>query len=127
MLNMLVTGTFHIYLHPESNPNFMTTNRITLIGYVGTDLKITRSGNGSFRTALRVATHYRRAKYRDFVTVWHDVICWDSQADFANRNFVKGSKIFLEGTLEYREYADRKGHLRYHTQIKAHSLLNLDR
>ena len=105
----------------------MTTNRITLIGYVGSELKRSLAGNGHLRIALRVATHYKKTGSDSYVTVWHDVICWERQADFANRNFVKGSRILLEGILEYRQFIDRKGHTRYHTQIKAYTLMNLDR
>lgn len=105
----------------------MTTNRITLIGYVGNELLSSHACNGNPRTALRVATHYKDAGSGRYITVWHDVICWGRHANFADRSFVKGSRIFLEGILEYRQFEDRKGHIRYHTQIKVHTLMNLDR
>jgi Single-strand binding protein family len=64
---------------------------------------------------------------RKWITIWHDVIAWDKTADYAERNFVKGSKILVEGELTYRTYADQQGHTRYLTQITAKNLLNLDR
>lgn len=60
-------------------------------------------------------------------TVWHDVIVWGEKADYAERTFVKGSKILVDGSIAYRTYPDESGHIRYVTEIMAHTLTNLDR
>lgn len=108
----------------------MNTNFVRLIGYVGQDIKQSTSKAGSKRLAIRMATHYKILSSSDTVnyqTVWHDVVAWDQTADYAACNFVKGSKIMVEGVLIYRDYLDSQGHRRYVTEIKAQSLLNLDR
>lgn len=108
----------------------MKSNRVMLIGYVGKDLSVTAAKDRSKRVAIRIATHYaRRDRQGEKVwqTVWHNVVAWDDTAAYAERNFVKGSKIMVEGLLLYRVYTDTSGQRRNVTQIKAHSLVNLDR
>lgn len=108
----------------------MKANSVLLIGYVGLDLASTTTIEGTKRVVIRMATHYNGkdqngSKFHH--TVWHDIIAWDRTADYAIRNFVKGSKIMVEGLIVYRTYLDNTGHTRYVTEIKASSFLNLDR
>ncbi len=107
----------------------MKGNHVLLIGYVASDLIVKKEEN-RHRTRLRVATHYpcrRPSGTHEWRTVWHDVVAWDKTADYAERNFVKGSRIMIEGSINYRSYADKMGHTRYITEITAQSLTNLDR
>lgn len=108
----------------------MKNNRVMLIGYVGNDLSMHPLPNGGKRIGLRVATHYPIKSEKGekiYQTVWHDVTAWNGIAEYAEKSFVKGSKIMVDGSIEYRTYPDKTGHIRYLTQIKAHSLMNLDR
>lgn len=108
----------------------MKGNRVLLIGYVGKHLASKKLEDGTKRIGIRMATHYdyknKKGQTID-ATVWHDVVAWDRTADYAEKSFVKGSKIMVEGAIEYRIFTDSSGHKRYYTQIKAHSLMNLDR
>ena len=108
----------------------MQTNKVTLIGYVGNHLKTLTTIRGEKRTAIRLATHiYEKKENKTAVchTTWHDVVAWNKVADYAERSFVMGSKMLVEGSIQYKTYADYYGHKRYITIIKAHALLNLDR
>ncbi len=108
----------------------MKSNQVILIGYVGQDLYNTTLQNGSKRVRIRVATHHAKRsedRAKTWHTVWHDIIAWDTIADFAAGNFVKGSKIMVDGSIVYRTYPDNTGHIRYLTQINANHLVNLDR
>ena len=104
-------------------------NSVQLVGYVGQDLKETKSGNG-YRVAIRVATHHdftdKAGKKIDQVT-WHNVVAWDDTAKYAARNFVKGSKIMAEGRIVYGNFMGRDGQQRTIVHIRANSLQNLDR
>ncbi|MBI3139805.1 MAG: single-stranded DNA-binding protein [Sphingobacteriales bacterium] len=108
----------------------MKSNRVTLIGYVGKDLSALKTGKGSKRISIRMATHYPIKNEKGetvWLTTWHDVVAWDNMAEFAERSMVKGSRIIVDGSIEYRTFPDKQGHIRYYTQIKAHSIMNLDR
>lgn len=108
----------------------MKGNRVLLIGYVGQHLKTTKLDNGSKRVGIRMATHYGyKNKKGETVdnTVWHNVVAWDHTADYAERSFVQGSKIMVEGMIDYQQFTNKEGKMIYRTNIKATSLMNLDR
>jgi single-strand DNA-binding protein len=108
----------------------MYTNTVRLIGYIGNHLSTITTKKGGKRTAIRVATHAYKKEERasaSCFTTWHDVIAWDNVADYAEKSFVKGSKVLIEGMIEYQKFKDYHGHIRYVTRIKAISLMNLDR
>ena len=108
----------------------MKSNRVTLIGFVGTHLFTSILENGSKRVAIRMATHYIKKNQqgdKKYQTVWHDVVAWGHTAGYAEQNLVKGSRIMVDGFITYRTYPDQHGHIRYVTQITASSLMNLDR
>ena len=108
----------------------MRNNTVQLIGYIGKHLIIQIIPNGRKKMHIRVATHYTHKNEHGekiYNTQGHDVIAWGGVAEFAEKNFVKGSKVIVDGSIEYKTYPDKTGHIRYITQIKAHSLMNLDR
>jgi single-strand DNA-binding protein len=108
----------------------MHTNKVLLVGYVGRDLKTQILSNGSKRVAIRVATHYKKKQAcgtDTWNTVWHNVIAWDLKAEFAARSFVQGSKIMVEGFLDYKVYTQPTGQRQYFSYVRATGLINLDR
>ena len=114
----------------HAKQKIMNRNKVLLIGYTGMDPICKKTNDGSKRVRIRMATHYPRTNEKGekvYHTIWHNVIAWDSKADYAERSFVKGSKILVDGSIVYRTYLDRVGHTRYVTDIIAHSLMNLDR
>ena len=104
-------------------------NTVQLIGYVGSDLRVMLR-NQCKKVIIRIATH---DKYKDSsgkqkeITAWHDIAAWGEVGEFAERSFVKGSHILIQGRLVHRTYEDKVGHKRYVTEINADHLENLDR
>jgi single-strand DNA-binding protein len=113
-----------------TNISTMNTNHVVLIGYVGNHLSAKRINGSITQVRIRMATHYQQKLDngdKKYVTTWHDIVAWDSTAEYAEKSLVKGSRILVQGSIEYRTYPDKNGHTRYITQIKARSLMNLDR
>jgi single stranded DNA-binding protein (ssb) len=107
-----------------------TQNKVQLIGYVGKDPVIIKTTNGSKLAKIALATDefFRNENGRERkITTWHDVVAWEKNAEEAENNFIKGSHILVEGKIVYRSYPDHAGHIRYITEIKAQTLMNLDR
>jgi single-strand DNA-binding protein len=104
-------------------------NTVQLIGYVGNDLKVFKRTT-SKKVVIRIATH---DKVKDHsgeekeITAWHDIAAWGSVGEMAERSFVKGSHILVQGRLIHRIYEDQVGHKRYVTEVAADHLENLDR
>jgi single-strand DNA-binding protein len=111
--------------------SIMQQNSVQLVGYVGVDPLISISTNGTKKARIRVATHHLMKKNdgdkKEYGTTWHDIVAWDETAAYAERSFVKRSHILIYGKLLYRTYTDKKGEVRSVAEIRASSLVNLDR
>lgn len=107
-----------------------TQNHTQLIGYLGNDPVSRTAVNGSKLARLRLATdYYRRTGSGNVIrkVTWHDILAWDHLAEKVPGNFIKGSHVLIQGEIRHRTYTDQQGQKRYITEIKATSILNLDR
>ena len=105
-------------------------NFVQLMGYLGNDQEIHLTTTGKTLARLRLATTYFR-KQEDGTKLkyatWHDIIAWNKLALQLPGNFIKGSHVLIEGEIQYRTFLDMKEHKRYVTEIRAYTILNLDR
>lgn len=106
-----------------------TQNKVQLIGYIGKDPVISTTGKGKLaKIRLATDTFFKDESGKSVqVTTWHDIVAWEKKADEVENNFIKGSHVLVEGQIVYRTYPDLAGHIRYVTEIKAQTLMNLDR
>ncbi|NUQ29758.1 MAG: single-stranded DNA-binding protein [Acidobacteriaceae bacterium] len=83
----------------------MFLNRITLIGFTGQEPKTFATPAGKEITRLSVATTRRYQQESEWKekTQWHDCVLYGNAAQYA-ANLPKGSHVFVEGELSYREY-----------------------
>ena len=97
-------------------------NKVILIGNLGKDPEIRKFDNGGAVTKFPVATN---ENYRDkngewqTATEWHNVTVWGPAAERAEKDFRKGSMIYVEGKLTTRKYQDQQGVEKYITEIRA--------
>ncbi len=109
----------------------MYLNRITLIGFLGSNAEVRAVNNSTF-TLLSLATKssYKGKKTGEYVshTEWHRAIVWGKLADYA-KTLTKGSHVQVEGELRSREYEDKKnGNAKRRVwEIRVDSILKLDR
>ncbi len=100
-------------------------NKVILIGNLGRDPEVTSYENGVKRAAFSMAT---TESYRDKEgnwqdqTEWHNIVLWRWLAE---KNLVKGDKIYLEGRLRTRSWDDENGQKRYTTEIQGDKVLKL--
>jgi single-strand DNA-binding protein len=52
-------------------------------------------------------------------TEWHRVVVWGKQAEIVGEYLRKGRQVYVEGSLQTREWTDRDGNKRYTTEVKA--------
>jgi single-strand DNA-binding protein len=100
-------------------------NRVMLLGSVGQDPELRVLNNGGTVLTIRLATN-ERVKVRDEwkeQTEWHSVVVFGSRAEALSRLLSKGSKIFVEGSLQTRSWEDRGGNKRWKTEIKAQKVI----
>lgn len=85
----------------------MSVNKVMLIGNVGRDPEV-RYPEKDFPVArLSLATNEKRGDNGIEVTEWHTLMMTGDNARIAERYIRKGSRLYVEGALRYREYEDK--------------------
>lgn len=96
-------------------------NKVILVGNLGRDPEIRHTNAGQKIANISVATSdvWRdKSGERQEKTEWHRVVVFNSNlADFAERFLKKGSKVYVEGSLQTRKFTDQSGQDRYTTEI----------
>lgn len=66
-------------------------------------------------------TEYRRNRDGERIeqTEWHNVVCWRTLAEIAEKILRKGTQIYIEGKLQTRSWEDKEGNKRYITEVVA--------
>jgi len=87
-----------------------SVNRVILVGNAGADPDVRRTSAG--RTVAHVSLATNRVYVRDGEeqrrTDWHRLTFWSGAAETVERFIRRGSRIYVEGRLEYGAY-DRDG------------------
>jgi single-strand DNA-binding protein len=105
-------------------------NRVTLIGNLGKDPEVRRLESGAVVAQFSLATN---ENYKDkdgnwqTQTEWHNIVVWRAGAEQAERNFKKGSTVYIEGKLAHRKYTDANNVEKYITEIVASYMRGLDK
>jgi single-strand DNA-binding protein len=110
-------------------------NKVTLIGNLGADPEIRTTSNGNKVANFSLATGRQWTSpsgEKQEKTEWHKCIAWNSRgdrgpqlADVIERYVKKGDKLFVEGSIEYRQYEDKDKQTRYVTEINVRELILL--
>ena len=100
----------------------MSVNKVILIGVLGKDPEIRQTQSGNEIANLSIAT---KESWKDKATgekktktEWHTVVIFQSGLVGIAKQFLKkGSKVYLEGSLQTRKWQDKTGADRYSTEI----------
>ncbi|MEH6495593.1 MAG: single-stranded DNA-binding protein [Pseudomonas marincola] len=98
-----------------------SVNKVTLVGNLGADPEIRNMQNGKPVCNLRIATSEswkdRESGERRERTEWHRVVIFnEGLSRIAEQYLKKGSKVYLEGQLQTRQY-EQDGITKYSTEI----------
>ena len=99
-----------------------SVNKAILIGNLGRDPEIRSTQDGMRIATLAVATSEnwrdKGSGERKERTEWHRVVIFNERlAEIAEKYLKKGSKVYLEGSLQTRKWTDNAGQERYTTEI----------
>jgi single-strand DNA-binding protein len=96
-------------------------NKVSLIGNLGEDPESRSLNNGGEVVNLRVATSESwkdRDGNRQERTEWHRVVIFNEGLGKVAKSYLrKGSKVYLEGSLQTRKWTDNNGADRYSTEV----------
>jgi single-strand DNA-binding protein len=101
-------------------------NRVMLIGNLGADpeLRFTQGGQGVLNMRLATTeTYLDKNRQRMERTDWHNVVVWGKRGEALAKILVKGSSVFVEGSLRTSSYDNREGVKVYKTEIIANNIL----
>ena len=108
----------------------MYLNRITLIGFLGSDAEIRTANNSTFaQLSLATKSSYKDKKTGEYVshTEWHRCIVFGKFGEFA-ATLKKGAHIQLEGEIRHTEYTPKKAKKPVRSDsVRVTSILKLDR
>lgn len=96
-------------------------NKVLLIGRLGQDpdKRVTPQGNSVITLNLATSEKFKdRNGNQQERTEWHRVIFWNQQADILEQYCRKGSELYVEGSLQTREWQDKDGNKRWTTEIQ---------
>ena len=94
-------------------------NKIQLIGNLGQDAENRVTTNNTEVTSFSIATtHSYKGKDGNWVneTTWHNCVLFGA-SDFFKSNLKKGSKWYVEGRLNKRDYENKDGQKVYVTEV----------
>lgn len=99
-----------------------SVNKVILIGNVGRDPEIRRTQDGRPIANISLATSRtwrdRTSGERREKTEWHRVVIFSEGLCRVVENYVKkGSKLYIEGELQTREWEDQSGQRRFTTEV----------
>ncbi len=99
-----------------------SVNKVILVGNLGRDPEVRRTSAGdpvvSFSVATSESWRDKASGERKERTEWHNVVIFNENlGKIAEQYCKKGSKVYLEGQLQTREYTDRDGNQRKTTEV----------
>lgn len=99
-----------------------SVNKVILIGNLGRDPEVRFSQDGKKIANLSIATSEswkdKNSGERKEKTEWHRVVVFNSHlADVAEKYLKKGSKVYIEGSLQTRKWTDNAGVEKYSTEV----------
>src|SRR5262247_1446699 len=106
-----------------------SVNKVILIGRLGRDpeMKYTASGTPFCRFSIATDEGWtdKSSGEKQERTEWHNIVVWDRLAEICNQYLTKGRLVYIEGSLQTREWDDQEGNKRKTTEIRARDMVML--
>lgn len=108
-----------------------SVNKAIVVGNLGRDPETRYLPDGTAVTNISIATTDRwtdkASGEMKEATEWHRVSFFGRLAEVAGEYLVKGSQVYVEGSLHTRKWTDKEGVERYTTEIRGNSMQMLGR
>ncbi len=108
----------------------MNLNKAMIIGNLTRDPEIRTIPSGQTVASFSVATNLiwtdKQGQKQEKVE-FHNVVAWRRLAEICGQYLRKGSKVYIEGRLQTRDWVGQDEVKRYRTEIIAENMIMLDR
>lgn len=108
----------------------MSLNRVQLIGNLTRDPEMRQIPGGQVVASFGVATNFNwtdSSGQKQSKVEFHNIVAWRKLAEICGQYLKKGSKIYVEGRIQTRDWEGEDGVKRYRTEIVAENMIMLDR
>lgn len=104
-------------------------NKVILIGRLGRDPELKYTAGGSAYCRFSIATDDswtdRNTGERQERTEWHSVVAWEKLAEICGQYLTKGRQVYIEGSIQSRQWEDQDGNKRTSFDIRARDMVML--
>ena len=99
-------------------------NKAILIGNLGADPEVRYTQAGSAVASFNIATTESWVKdgNKEERTEWHRIVAFQRLGEICGEYLSKGSKVYIEGRIQTRQWDDKDGNKRYTTEIVAREM-----
>jgi len=107
-----------------------SVNKVILVGHLGRDPELRYTPSGAAVANFTLATNDAwtdKSGEKQERTEWHRIVVWGKQAEIAGQYLTKGKQVFIEGSLQTREWNDKEGNKRQTTEVRALRVIMLGR
>ena len=107
-----------------------SVNKVILVGNLGRDPEVRYTQSGTAVANFTLATNEvwnDKAGAKQERTEWHRIVVWGKQAEIAREYLSKGKQVYIEGSIQTRQWDDKEGNKRSTTEIKANRVIFLGR
>ncbi|MEK7595763.1 MAG: single-stranded DNA-binding protein [Patescibacteria group bacterium] len=104
-----------------------SVNKVILVGNLTRDPEMRYTPQGHAVTTFGLATNraWKVEGDRKEETEFHNIVAWNKLAELCTQLLKKGTKVFIEGRLQTRDWVDDKGVKHYKTEIVAEDMVVL--
>lgn len=110
--------------------NATTDNYVRLQGHLGQNIDLREFAQGRKLAKVSLATtEFKKANDgpADRITTWHNLTAWGKTAEEMSNTLQKGSKVCIEGKINYRQYETKAGEKRYATEITVNTFQKIEK
>ncbi len=107
----------------------MDLNKAQIIGRLTRDPEVRTTPGGQNVTSFGVATNMTwtdKSGQKQEKVEYHNIVAWRKLADIIAQYLKKGSKVYIEGRLQTRNWEGQDGNKRNRTEIVADNMIMLD-
>lgn len=106
----------------------MNLNKAMIIGNLTRDPEVKNTPNGQTVASFAVATNLvwtDASGQKQEKVEFHNIVAWKRLAEICGQYLKKGSKVYIEGRLQTRDWTGQDGVKRYRTEIVTENMIML--
>lgn len=100
----------------------MSINKVILIGNLGGDPELKKTGTDKSVCTFSVATDRSRrdeSGTTEQQTEWHNIVCFGKAAESSAKYLKKGRQVYVEGRIQTEKWEDKSGASRISNKVIA--------